>query len=75
MRSSMALTLRARRSISSPVPATGSRPDRLPAMMVCDFSVIASTRRRIRRLTKKPPPSPSTSTAAIDQRPAVLMMS
>ena len=75
MRSSMPLRLSASRSSSSPVPPTGSRPDRSPAMMVCAVCVIASTRLSTRRLTKMPPAMPRMITIATDQRPAVATMS
>src|SRR5664280_746721 len=70
MRSSMTLRFSANRSSSSPVPATGSRPPRSPAMMVRVVSVMASTRRSTRRVTNSPPTRPSTITRATDQRPA-----
>ena len=57
------------------MPAIGRRPDRSPSMMVRVVSVIASTRLSTRRVTKKPPARPSTTTIAIDQRPAASMMS
>ena len=75
MRSSMTLRLPASRSSSSPVPAIGSRPMRSPSMMVRVVSVMASTRLSTRRVTKNPPARPSTTTIAIDQRPAPSMMS
>ena len=44
-------------------------------MIVCVVSVMASTRLSTRRVTKKPPASPSTTTIASDQRPAAMTMS
>src|SRR3954471_13572590 len=58
IRSSMALRLVASRSSSSPVPAIGRRPARSPSMMLRVVSVIASTRLRTRRGTKRTPGSP-----------------
>src|SRR5262249_40055285 len=68
------LRLKARRSNSSPLPVTGSRPVRSPAMMVFAVPVMASTRRSTRRLTNRPPRMPSTMTIATDQRPASATM-
>ena len=75
MRSSMSLRFEARRSSSSPVPATGSRSDRSPPMMRCVVAVMASKRRSTRRVTKKPPASPSTITSATEPRAAAVMIS
>ena len=75
IRSSMALRLTPSRSNSSPERPTGNRPDRSPAMMVREVSVMASTRYRTRRATKNPPARPSTTTIAIDHQPAAITTS
>ena len=64
MRSSMALRFSARRSSSSPLRPTGSRPERSPAMMRWVVPVMASIRCSTRRATKMPPPMPSTMTTS-----------
>ena len=66
MRSSMALRLSARRSSSSPVPSSGMRRERSPAMIVRLASVMASMRRSTLRLTKRPAPSRARTTSSAD---------